>query len=86
MNEENQTPNFNDTYDVIKQAEKYNMEINLARVNEILYKLSANETKFGAPYCPCLNSHTEDAICPCKYMRKQQACRCGLYVSEKGVK
>lgn len=32
-------------------------------------------------YCPCQPSKTPDTLCPCKYMRKYNTCRCGLYVS-----
>lgn len=31
-------------------------------------------------YCPCQPSKTPDTLCPCKYMRQYNTCRCGLYV------
>ena len=45
-------------------------------------KLERNETLYGEPYCPCMPQQNEDTICPCKYMRKYEVCRCGLYVKE----
>ena len=35
--------------------------------------------KYGAMYCPCQSIQTNDTLCPCKYMREQGACRCGLF-------
>lgn len=35
-------------------------------------------------YCPCQPSKTHDTLCPCKYMRKYNTCRCGLYVKAEG--
>ena len=75
-------PNYNDTYEPEKQAEKYDMNVNpkADHVLKILEKLGKNEQQLGKPYCPCLPQHTEDTVCPCKNMRLLKACRCGLYV------
>jgi ferredoxin-thioredoxin reductase catalytic subunit len=31
-------------------------------------------------YCPCMPMKNDATKCPCRYMRKMKACRCGLYV------
>lgn len=33
-------------------------------------------------YCPCILNKNEDTICPCKKMRENNECVCGLYVIE----
>lgn len=33
-------------------------------------------------YCPCMIHKSEDTKCPCRVMREQDACQCGLYVDE----
>lgn len=78
-------PNYNETYEPLKQASRYNMSVNPKThvVMTVLEKLGQNQTKYGAPYCPCLPTHSEATICPCRYMREMQACRCGLYVRPK---
>lgn len=60
-----------------EEAAKYGMKVNpdTLHVVKILAKLAANEG-----YCPCMPMKNPDTICPCKYMRKLKACRCGLYV------
>jgi ferredoxin-thioredoxin reductase catalytic subunit len=82
--DESNTPNDTATFDVEKQASQYGMFVNpnSKHVVKILDKLNINKTKYGAPFCPCLNNHDENTICPCKYMREQKACRCGLYVRQ----
>ena len=35
--------------------------------------------KENSGYCPCLLDKNEDTICPCKDMRENQICHCGLY-------
>lgn len=80
------TPDYTDHFMIHEQAKVHNMSVNsdVERVHRACKALCTNEIKYGAPYCPCLNNHNEDTICPCKYMREQQACRCGLYVKKKG--
>ena len=76
---------FNSTYEPEKQAATYGMQVNpkAYHVATILEKLGANQTQYGAPYCPCLPTHSEATVCPCRYMREMKACRCGLYVRPK---
>lgn len=76
------TIDYNDTYEPEKNAHKFGMKVNPKAYNvaSVLEKLGNNQVKYGAPYCPCLPNHTEDTICPCRYMREMKACRCGLYV------
>ena len=76
---------FNGTYEPEKQAARYGMQVNpkTYHVMSILEKLGANQTQYGAPYCPCLPTHSEATVCPCRYMREMKACRCGLYVRQK---
>lgn len=75
-------PDYNETYEPEKNAQKYGMKVNQKTYNVacVLEKLGNNQVKYGAPYCPCLPTHSEDTICPCRYMRDLKACRCGLYV------
>lgn len=77
---------YNDTYEPAKNAEEYGMQVNpdSYRVAEVLEKLGKNHQKYGAPYCPCMPTQEEDTICPCKYMRKFNVCRCGMYVQKGG--
>lgn len=82
-------PDYNSTYSPEENANKYGMKVNPKPyvVCTVLEKLGSNQTKYGAPYCPCLPTHSEDTICPCRYMREMRACRCGLYVrKEEGDK
>lgn len=34
-------------------------------------------------YCPCVLTRNSDTICPCKKMREEDECICGLYVNKK---
>lgn len=77
------TPDYIDNYDIHSQASRYGMIVNEGRCEKIIKALEVNETKYGAPYCPCLNGHNEDTICPCKHMRVHKACRCGLYLRQE---
>lgn len=63
---------------------QHHMEVtkDTARASIVQTKLLHNTFEFGVPYCPCQSQHTPDTICPCKYMRKAGACRCGLFVKE----
>jgi len=33
-------------------------------------------------YCPCVVEENEDTICPCKKMREEKYCCCGLFIKE----
>lgn len=83
-----ETPDYRDTYAPEWNARKYGMRVNPDALHVIstLEKLGENDVRFGAPYCPCLPNHSEDTICPCRYMREMKACRCGLYVRKEDVK
>lgn len=82
-----ETPDYNSTYEPEKNAAQYGMQVNpkTYHVVSTLEKLGMNQVKYGAPYCPCLPSHTNDTICPCRYMREMKACRCGLYVRKENA-
>lgn len=75
-------PNFSETYEPTANAQKYGMKVNpkVYTTLAVMDKLKENQITYGAPYCPCLPTHNEDTICPCRYMREMKACRCGLYV------
>ncbi len=64
---------------------KYNMRLNddEKRVRIVREKLNANTERYGKPYCPCMPNRTEDTVCPCRFMRELNACRCGLYVRKE---
>ena len=74
---------FNETYEPERIAAAYDVKVNpnSEHVVSILTKLGSNQVQFGAPYCPCQAKHTDDTICPCKYLRQHKACRCGMYVN-----
>lgn len=61
-------------------AERYGMQVN-PNVNSVLMVMNGLERTGG--YCPCVpkNNFTKDTVCPCKEMRMQHKCRCGLYVN-----
>jgi ferredoxin-thioredoxin reductase catalytic subunit len=62
------------------QAAKYGYEIISEERLEILAKkFKQIEAETGELYCPCQPNRTEDTICPCRFMREHNACRCGLY-------
>jgi ferredoxin-thioredoxin reductase catalytic subunit len=51
-------------------------------------KLSKNAAKVIARvekrngYCPCRVEENEDTLCPCKEMRENQHCCCGMFINE----
>lgn len=77
--------NYNETYFTTKQAEKYDMQVNsdIEHVLCILGRLGKNQIKYGKPFCPCLPDRCNDSVCPCKQMRENRACRCGLYLPKE---
>lgn len=56
---------------------KRNMQVTR---NHNVYDAVTGRLALNDGYCPCQPSKTQDTICPCKYMRKYNTCRCGLYV------
>ena len=63
-------------------AEDNGYKVNEERFPAMVDKFSAQMEKHWQMYCPCQPNQTPDTICPCKYMKKHNACRCGLYVKE----
>lgn len=61
-------------------AKKYGMIVNsdTERVEVVLGKLKVTQG-----YCPCMPARNDATMCPCLFMRKHKACRCGLYVRDK---
>jgi ferredoxin-thioredoxin reductase catalytic subunit len=47
------------------------------KVKEIRLKLKNNKG-----YCPCMIEQIEDTKCPCKNMRDNKICICGLYIND----
>lgn len=45
----------------------------------IIPGLDKREEKYGARYCPCKLDRTLDNICPCKELRVDRKCSCGLF-------
>jgi ferredoxin-thioredoxin reductase catalytic subunit len=43
-----------------------------------------NRLKITGNQCPCIpeNEWNEDTKCPCKKLREEQECCCGLYIKE----
>lgn len=61
-------------------AAKYGKVVNEDRRDVMIKKLKSQTDTYGEPYCPCHNQQTADTICPCKYLRYHNSCRCGLFV------
>jgi ferredoxin-thioredoxin reductase catalytic subunit len=64
-------------------VEKYAEENNLTLSNhsdKIISRLGKTEGQ-----CPCVKPETysEDTMCPCKKMREEDYCCCGLYLTEE---
>lgn len=68
---------------LINTANKYGYEINKDRLPALTEKFRKQVERHGEMYCPCQQQQNRDTICPCKYMRKYNACRCGLYKEVK---
>lgn len=69
--------------DIDMTAAKFGKVVNENRRAAMSLKLKRMEDEFGEPFCPCHNQQTEDTICPCKYLRNYDSCRCGLYVNQQ---
>lgn len=50
--------------------------------NPKVYDTVVARLKLNDGYCPCQPNKNKDTICPCRYMRKFNTCRCGLYVKK----
>lgn len=68
------------TMNIDEIADRYDMLINN---NDCVKENVLQKLKKTGGYCPCFPQHTEDTICPCKYMRTLHVCRCGLYIPKK---
>lgn len=61
-------------------AEKYDYKIkDEKRLDVLAEKFAVMSEQHGDMYCPCQPNKTPDTVCPCKFMREYNACRCGLY-------
>jgi len=49
------------------------------RAEGILRALDRMEKAHGKRYCPCSKPLVDDNICPCKDLREESKCSCGLY-------
>lgn len=67
---------------IIKNAVKFHFQIHKDKLVSLAEKLEAQQKKYSKPYCPCQMVRNEDTVCPCKYMRVNNSCRCGLYYKE----
>lgn len=63
-------------------AERNGYTINEERFPVMVDKFTQKVRETWQMYCPCQPNQTPDTVCPCKYMKKHNACRCGLYVKE----
>ena len=64
-------------------AERHGYDIRKGRLDAMGLKFEAQVDKYGDMYCPCQLQQTKDTLCPCRYMREQGACRCGLYLKKE---
>lgn len=62
------------TYDFSANAAKYGMAVNESRRGVIEAALRKRNG-----YCPCSIEMNADTLCPCKSMRENHDCHCGLY-------
>lgn len=69
---------------LINTANKYGYDINQERLPMLVEAFRKQVEKYGDMYCPCQTKRDKDTVCPCKYMRKYNACRCGLYKELNG--
>lgn len=65
-----------------KYADRAGVNVNPdpAVVQLTLQGLEHNKEAHGARYCPCRLDRVKDTICPCRPMRENQVCECGLFV------
>ena len=65
-------------------AERNNLNIrSRERLDAMGLKFEQQMEKYGEMYCPCQMNRDKDTICPCRYMRTQGACRCGLFTRKE---
>ena len=64
-------------------AKKFEYDIRKERLEPMAIKFEQQVDKYGDMYCPCQLNQTENTLCPCKYMREQGACRCGLFIRKE---
>lgn len=63
-------------------AERNGYTINEKRFPVMVDKFTQKISETWQMYCPCQPNQTSDTICPCKYMKVHNACRCGLFKKE----
>ena len=68
---------------IFMKARKYDYELITDRINIMAEKFLRQEKVYGDIYCPCQAKKDEDTLCPCKFMREHNACRCGLFKQGK---
>ena len=56
--------------------------INETRLPTMVDKFTKQVEETWQMYCPCQVGQSKDTICPCKYMKEHNACRCGLFKKE----
>jgi ferredoxin-thioredoxin reductase catalytic subunit len=61
-----------------KYAQMMGLQIG-EHANIILEGLELNKSLYGYRYCPCSLIRTTDTICPCKNMKENRECHCGLF-------
>lgn len=64
-------------------AKSNHLKIRQERLAPMGLKFEQQVEQYGEMYCPCQLLRNEDTICPCKYMREQGACRCGLFQNKE---
>lgn len=57
------------------------IKIKLNPNKELVEKIKQS-IKDNDGYCVCLIEQNKDSICPCKDMRENNICHCGLYINE----
>lgn len=62
----------------IKERKHYELVTEDA-IDRLAPKFKRQLEAYGEMYCPCQSQRSMDTLCPCKYMRTQGACRCGLF-------
>lgn len=65
-----------------KYAKMKGLKINKDMEQCIVMGLMENTAVHGFGYCPCMVQKNPDTICPCKPMKTEVHCHCGLYMKE----
>ena len=67
-------------------ADKHGLVVNDDNAETVAEGLQAKYEIFGVAHCPCIPRHIHsvpDTVCPCKQLRENGVCHCGLFETVK---